>query len=142
MGSCADQLSREPDRVGDSVMTEFGVGWKVRGFRGSAERAGGGEEPVEGAAEVGGRRPGPERVEVALDVVDRAREDVELVVQLVEARLRDDQLALAELELVGPLAGDPVPLAAAARAELLGAAPTTALGEDPPAPPAAPRFPS
>ena len=70
-------------------------------------------------AEVGGGQFGGG--EVALDVVDGAGEDVEVVVQLVEGRLGDDELAVAERQFVGALAGDPVPLAAAGRAELAGA---------------------
>ena len=58
------------------------------------------------------------RLDVGLDArsasvsCDRARQDVELIVQLVEGGTGDHQLAVAELELVGALAGHPVPLPA------------------------------
>src|SRR5690606_175261 len=73
-------------------------------------------------------------------VVHRAREDVELVVQLVERRLRDDELALAEVELACPLPRHPVPLPASLRAELAGPPATAPLREHPSAPPTALQF--
>lgn len=59
-----------------------------------------------------GDRPPARRREVALDVVDGARQHVQLVVQFVELLACDHELALAQLELAGPLMRDPVPLTA------------------------------
>ena len=67
--------------------------------------------------------------QVALDVLHRARQHVQLVVEVVERRLRHHELALAERQLPGPLARHPVPLAAAGRAELSGAARPRPLGQ-------------
>ena len=46
----------------------------------------------------------PAACEIGFGVVHRARQDVQVVVQLVERRLRDHQLAFAELELARSLA--------------------------------------
>ena len=73
------------------------------------------------------RRRRRRRREIVVGVLHRARQDVELIVQLVERRSGDHQLAVAELELVGPLARHPVPLPAALRAELARPAATTPL---------------
>jgi hypothetical protein len=48
------------------------------------EGFGGVEEPVEDLADLGGGRAGPEGGEVALGVLDRAGQDVQVVVQCVE----------------------------------------------------------
>ena len=45
-------------------------------------------------------------------VVDRARQHVQVVVQTIELVPGDHQLVLAQLELGGPLARHPIPLAA------------------------------
>ena len=81
-----------------------------------------------------GRRRAVDGGEIVVGVLHRARQDVQLIVQLVECRSGDHQLAVAQLELVGALAGHPVPLPAALRAELARPAPTTALGQGPAAP--------
>ena len=78
--------------------------------------------------------------EVVVGVVHRARQHVELVVQLVEARLGDDELALAQRQLLGALARHPVPLAAALRAEDPRPAAALLLGQGPAAPAATPQF--
>ena len=46
--------------------------------------------------------------------------DVQVVGEFVEGRLGDDEFAVGERQFVGALAGDPVPLATAGGAELLG----------------------
>ena len=103
-------------------MMEFRVGVMVRGA-GVAQRAGGVEEPVEGSAQLGGLRFVAGVGQIALDVVDGARQDVEVVVQLLERGLGDDELAVAQLELAPPLTGHPLPLPAARGAELARSAP-------------------
>ncbi len=77
----------------------------------------------------------PAAAQIAIGVVDRAGEDVQVVVQRVELGAGDHQLPLAELQLRRPLAGDPVPLPATLRAELARSPTPTRLGEHPPAPP-------
>ena len=82
------------------------------------EGAGGFEEPIEDAAQLGGARSAGGGGQIVVGVLHRARQDVQLVVQLVECRSGDHQLALAQVELAGALPGDPVPLPATLRAEL------------------------
>jgi hypothetical protein len=84
--------------------------------------SGGLEEPVEGFSEVvvggsRGRRSAGQLGEIALDVFDRARQDVEIVPELVERGPRDDQLVLADAELVRSSAGLEVSLPAGLLAE-------------------------
>ena len=49
--------------------------------------------------------------QVALGILDRAGQDVQLVMELVERLLGDDQLVLVELQLGCALLTYPVPLA-------------------------------
>ncbi len=90
-------------------------------------------EVVEGAAAGGG--------EVAVDVLDCAAEDVEAVVESVELVAGDHELVFAELEFVSTVAGDPVPLPAARRAEHPRAPGTAPFGQRASAPPTTVRFP-
>ena len=63
--------------------------------------------------ELGWLRSAGGGLQIALGVVHRASQRVQVVVQLVECLAGDHQLPFAERQLTGPLAADPVPLAAA-----------------------------
>ena len=76
--------------------------------------------------------------QVPLDVLDGGLEHVELVAQLVERLARDDQLRLAEAELVPPAPGDVGRLAACLRQNTCGRPGPGADRQHPPAPPAPP----
>ena len=102
------------------------------------ERPGGVEQPVERLAQLGVRGPTARR-QIPLDVLDGARQDVEVVLQPVEATSIDDQLVGAEREVGGTLACDPVPLTAALRAELTRPAGTGGAHDHASAPPTARR---
>jgi hypothetical protein len=84
-----------------------------------AERAGRIEEPVEGVAEVvGGVRAGTGQV--AFDILDGTRQDVQVVPKGIERRSRHDQLVLADAELFGSPTGLEVPLPTGLLAEAPG----------------------
>lgn len=78
--------------------------------------------------------------QIALDVVDRTRQDIQIVMQLVERRLGDHQLAVTQLEFPRPLSGHPVPLTAPLRTELPRSTSPRAFGQRPPTPPAPPNL--
>jgi hypothetical protein len=115
-------------------MTLFGVGcWGLE--LAVSERACRRQQPVEHLAQLG-RRGGAGGGEVAIGVVDRARQHVEVVVQAVELVARDHQLVFAQLQLARPLARHPVPLPATLAAELSRPAASLTDREHPAAPPA------
>jgi hypothetical protein len=95
------------------------------------------EQPIEHAAQLAGwrrRRCG----EVRFGVGYRTCQDVDLIVQLVERRTGDHQLAVTQFELACSLPRHPVPLPAALRAELPRPATTTPLGQRAATPPTTP----
>ena len=94
----------------------------------------GGEQPIEHLPQLGRRHPTTPAPQIGAHIVHRARQDVQLVMKCVEFGPRDDQLALGQLELTGPLSGHPVPLPTACGAELPGSTGPLTLGQRPAAP--------
>jgi threonine aldolase len=92
---------------------------------------------LEGLGELPNRPPAG-RGQVTLGVVDRAREDVQVVVQPVELVAGHDQFVLAQLEFGSSLPMNPVPLTTSLRTEPPRASRPGAVGEHAPAP-SAPR---
>ena len=121
---CANVLGPggRPVRPPYSVMTEWRVGVGC-GDLALPERPRRLEQPVERLAQLGDRSASPAGGQIALDVVHRARQDVQLVVQLVERRLRDHQLAVAQLQLARPAGGTPSPTGGSVASRTPGCAP-------------------
>ena len=98
------------------------------------------EKPLQELIEVVGAGSSAPSGEITFGVLDRAGQDVQLVVEVVEFRLGDDQLGLAELQFAGALAADPIPLTARLRTELTWS--TTSLRREHAAAPPTPRRPA
>lgn len=94
-------------------------------------RASGVEEPGERLTVFSDRLGGSQ---VALDIGDGALQHPQLVEQPVQLVPGDDQLGLAETELLGPVSGLVVPLAAGAAAEAARSARAGRDGEPPTTP--------
>lgn len=84
---------------------------------GRYQGTGGIENPAQCGLEVP-RRWISLRVQVALNVIDGALEDKDLISESIEFCSLDDEFILAELQLFGALTGNPVPLTAGLTAEL------------------------
>ena len=98
------------------------------------------EKPLQELIEVVGAGSSAPSGEITFGVLDRAGQDVQLVVEVVEFRLGDDQLGLAELQFAGALAADPIPLTARLRTELTWS--TTSLRREHATAPPTPRRPA
>ena len=83
------------------------------------QRFGGIQQPPERIAQLRRRRT---LAQIAFDVFDRARQDVELVVQCVELLACHHEFVLAQLEFPRALPSNPVPLSAPLRTEHPGPA--------------------
>jgi hypothetical protein len=81
-----------------------------------AQWARGVEEPLDDVGEFSDRSPAC-IVEVAFGVVDSARQDVQIVMQMIEFCAGDDEFVVAEFQFTRSLACHPIPLATSLTAE-------------------------
>lgn len=96
------------------------------------QRAGGVEQPVEHPTDLSRWRATTERCQVSIDIIDRACQHIELVVNGVELCAGDHEFLIAQLQLTRTLLTNPVPLPTGLRAEL-PRSPGRLGGKDPPA---------
>lgn len=99
-----------------------------------AEGSGGVEEPIEDLPDLTRLRLIAKALEVTIGVLDRTRQDVQIIPESLELRLHDDEFVVAQLQLTRSLTRHPVPLSTRLTAELPRSTRSVALREDPPAP--------